>query len=95
MKTTPFNPFDFADTQEEIEAILFECYQDDDPQVFITALGQLAKHHGMTNVAKETGLNRESLYRTFNGKTDPKWTTITKVLNVLGINFTLSGFSHA
>ena len=95
MKTTLFNPFEFASSQDEIEAILLECYQDDDPQLFIAALGQLAKHYGMTEVAKETGLNRESLYRTFNGKTDPKWTTIKKLIDVLGVKLTVSGLNHA
>lgn len=64
-KTTPLNPFDYIDTQDEINAFLCECLEDDDPNIFISALGHLVKKHGVTDVAKVTGLGRESLYKTF------------------------------
>ncbi len=43
-KTYPYNPFDFIDTQEEINKFLTECLNDEDPQVFIEALGYLVKN---------------------------------------------------
>jgi len=83
---TEFNPFEFMDTQEEINEFLMDCYQDDDPTIFVIALGQLVKLHGVTNVAEQSGLNRESMYKTFNGKTQPKWDTIVRVLKTLHVN---------
>ncbi len=88
--TTPFNPFDYMETQEEINAFLRECLEDDDPNVFITALGHLVKRHGVSDVAEETGLSRESLYKTFNGKTQPKWSTVFKVTHAIGLNLAIS-----
>ncbi|WP_299011768.1 addiction module antidote protein [uncultured Shewanella sp.] len=86
LKTTPFNPFDYMETQQEINDFLRECLDDDDPSVFVSALGHLVKKHGMSDVAEATGLSRESLYKTFNGKTQPKWSTIFKVSNAIGIH---------
>lgn len=91
MKTLKdYNPFEHCETQAEINEILLECYQDNDPQTFITALGYLAKHHGMTEVAKASGLNRESLYKALNGKTQPRWDTIHRLMKVLNVNMTVA-----
>jgi len=81
-----FNPIEMLQTQDEIIEYLVECYRDEDPSTFTTALGFLAKHHGMTSVAKEAGLSRESLYKAFNGKTQPKWSTVVSVMKALNIN---------
>lgn len=89
-KTTPFNPFDYMETQEEINAFLRECLDDDDPNTFISALGHLVKKHGVSNVAELTGLSRESLYKTFNGKTQPKWSTVFKVTHAIGLNLAVA-----
>ena len=90
VKTSEFNPFDYMETQEEINTFLLECLNDEDPNTFVTALGQLAKKHGMTDVAEAAGLSRESLYKTFNGRTQPKWNTIIKVMSVLGLHFSMA-----
>ncbi len=89
-KLTEFNPFEFMDTQEEINEFLMECYQDEDPNTFVTALGQLVKLHGVTSVAEKSGLNRESMYKTFNGKTQPKWDTVVRVLKTLHVNLSFA-----
>ncbi len=88
--TKPFNPFDYFETQVEINAYLVACFQDDDPNVFVSALGHLAKHHGISEVAKATGLNRESLYKTFSGKVQPKWDTIARVMRALHVDMTVT-----
>ena len=85
-KLKPFNLFNYFETQEEINTYLAECFRDKDPQVFVSALGHLAKHHGMSKVSKLTGLNRESLYKTFSGKVQPKWDTIVRVMRALNID---------
>ena len=73
------------DNQNEINDFLRECLEDEDPNVFVSALGHLVKSHGVTDIAKVTGLSRESLYKTFNGNTQPKWSTIYKVTNAIGL----------
>jgi probable addiction module antidote protein len=87
---TEFNPFEFMDTQEEINEFLMDCYQDEDSTTFITALGQLVKLHGVTSVAEQSGLNRESMYKTFNGKTQPKWDTVVRVMKTLHVNLSFA-----
>ena len=89
-KTSPFNPFDYMDTQDEINDFLRECLEDDDPNVFVSALGHLVKRHGVTDVAEVTGLSRESLYKTFNGKTQPKWSTIFKISHAIGLHLAVA-----
>ncbi len=84
LKTTPYNPFDYLETQEEINEYLNDAFQDDDPRLFIVALGYLAKKKGMTKVAKEAGLNRESLYKALSKDGHPQFATISKVTKALG-----------
>ncbi|EGQ8533128.1 putative addiction module antidote protein [Vibrio parahaemolyticus] len=89
-KTSPFNPFDYMETQDEINAFLRDCLDDEDPNTFVTALGHLVKKHGVSDVAEITGLSRESLYKTFNGSTQPKWSTIFKVSHAIGLNLAVA-----
>ncbi len=82
--TSPYNPLDYLETKEEINEYLNNAFMDDDPQVFLIALGHLAKKKGMSKIARETGLNRESLYKSLSGAGNPKFTTISKVSKALG-----------
>lgn len=86
MKTQPWNPFDTMQTQEEINAYLLECFNDEDPRIFTAALGDLAKKHGMAEVAEAVGVNRESLYTSFSGKVSPRFDTVHKVMRVLNVS---------
>ncbi len=84
-KTTPYNPFDYLETQEEINEYLNNAFMDNDPRVFVVALGYLAKKRGMTKLAKETGLNRESLYKSLSSDGNPAFATIKKIAQALDI----------
>jgi len=61
------------------------AFLDDDPAVFVTALGHVAKAKGITQLATDTGLNRESLYKALSGKTQPKWDTVQRIIKALHI----------
>ncbi len=84
VKISPYNPLDYLETKEEINEYLNNAFKDDDPQVFLIALGHLAKKKGMMEVARETGLNRESLYKSLSGDGNPKFSTISKITKALG-----------
>jgi probable addiction module antidote protein len=56
---------------------------------FLSLLGKFAKIYGMTNLAKDCGRNRESLYKVFSSNSKPKLHTIISILNCLGLNFTV------
>ena len=88
MKTKAFNPFDYMETQEEINEFLIDCFDDDDPKVFISALNHLLKKHGVADIAETIGVNRESLYKSFSGNVNPRWDTVKKVMQVLNVNIT-------
>ena len=53
IETTPFNPMDFLKTDDEIATYLTEAYRDDDPAVFIVALGHVVKQKGLAQLAED------------------------------------------
>ena len=89
IKTTPFN-IAFLKSDDEISEYLTEAYRDEDPAVFIVALGHVARHRGIARLAEETGLNRESLYKTFNGKVQPKWDTVHRLLKAMKVELAIA-----
>jgi len=81
---------DFLKTDDEIATYLTEAYRDDDPAVFIVALGHVVKQKGLAQLAEDTGLNRESLYKTFNGKVQPKWDTVHRLLKAMKVELAIA-----
>jgi probable addiction module antidote protein len=60
---TPFDAADYLDNEETIAAYLTEALEDPDPDMFIVAVKTVTRARGMTQLAKDTGLGRESLYK--------------------------------
>ncbi|MGY0399242.1 MAG: addiction module antidote protein [Ostreibacterium sp.] len=89
IKTKPFNPFEYLETEEEIREYMQSAWEDEDSRIFIVALSHWVKHHGVAEVAESTGLNRESLYKTLSGKTQPKWETVHKLWHMLKRNYAI------
>lgn len=85
-KTKPYNPIDFFQSDAEISEYLNNAFMDDDPDMFIIALGHVAKHKGIAQLAADTGLNRESLYKALSGKSKPKWDTVQRIIKALKMN---------
>jgi len=84
MKTNTLSDFDIADYLDSKEAIseyLSQVLADGDTDELLSALGHIARAKGMTEVAKKTGLGRES----FQLGTKPKFETIVKVLDAFGV----------
>ena len=75
----------YLDSDEAIAEYLSQVLEDGDNEEFLRAIGHIAKAKGMTQIAKETGLGRESLYKTFRAGAKPKFETVIKVLNAFGI----------
>ena len=90
VKTTAFNPVDHLQSDEEIANFLTEAYEDKDSSVFILALGHVVRNKGVSKMADKTGLNRESLYKAFSGKAQPKWDTVHRLLHALGVRITVA-----
>jgi probable addiction module antidote protein len=91
-KTAPYDVAEFLDTPEEMAAYLEACIQesDGDAAFIAKALGDIARAKGMTQVARESGLSRESLYKALSGDRIPTFDTILKVISALGFQLSVS-----
>ena len=83
--TRKWDPIEGLDTPESIALYLEAAFEDGDPQLIAAAVGDAARAFGMTELAKETGLTREALYRALSDQGNPGFTTVLKVLGALGI----------
>ncbi len=85
LKTQPFDMANHLRNEEEIAEYLRQVLQDNDPAELAGALGDIARAKGMSQLAKETGLGRESLYKALSGEGNPSFGTILKVMHALGL----------
>lgn len=89
-KTRPWDAADHLETKEDIAHYLEAAFEDGDPALIAAALGDAARAKGMTKVAAETGLGRESLYKALSPGGNPGFATVLKVMRVLGIRLRAS-----
>lgn len=90
VRVIPFDASEYLDSDEVIAAYLTAALEDKNPDVFLCAVGNVAKARGMTDVALRSGLGRESLYKALSPGSKPRYETIMKVLNSLGVKITVS-----
>ena len=85
--TTRYDVAEHLRTPEEMAAYLEACFEESngDATFVAKALGDIARAKGMTQVAREAGLSRESLYKALSGDRTPGFDTILKVVKALGI----------
>jgi len=81
----PWDAAEHLETKEDIVAYLEAALEDADPALVVAALGDIARSRGMTNIARETGLGRESLYKALSTEGNPEFATVLKVLKALGL----------
>lgn len=88
MKLKVYDPLDFLKSEEDCRMALIAAYEEDpgDGSLIAATLGDIAKARGMSQLAKETGLSRENLYRSLSGQGRPEFSTILKVSRALGFN---------
>ncbi len=84
-KTKRYDVVKYLESEEDMAAYLQAALEDGDPSLIIHALGNIARAHGMTEIARETGLRRESLYKALSPEGNPEFATILKVVQALGI----------
>ncbi len=86
-KTTRYDVAEHLRTPKEMAAYLEACLEeaDGDAAFIAKALGDIARAKGMSQVARDAGLSRESLYKALSGERSPGFDTILKVVNALGI----------
>jgi probable addiction module antidote protein len=87
LKTTRWDSAQHLKTDEDMVAYLDACLAEagDDPAFIAHALGVIARAKGMSQLARDTGLGRESLYKALSGEGNPSFGTILKVMHALGV----------
>ena len=87
IKTLPYDVAETLRTPDEMAAYLEACIEeaDGDAAFIAKALGDIASAQGMTQIARQTGLSRESLYKALSGDRSPSFDTVLKVITALGL----------
>lgn len=88
LKTTRFDASEYIETAEDAAEYLTAALETGDASFVATSIGDVARARGMTEIARQTGLSRENLYRALNGDTKAEFDTILRVLTALGVKLT-------
>ena len=83
--TPPWDPAEHLKTEEDMAEYLGAALEEGAPTLIAAALGDIARAKGMTQVAREAGLGRESLYKALSPAGNPEFATILKVVAALGL----------
>ncbi|WP_029407692.1 addiction module antidote protein [Thiomicrorhabdus sp. Milos-T2] len=89
MKTSEFSASEYLETAEDVKAYLQAALDENDAEFFIDALGVVSRSKGMKELSQKTGLGYQSLYKSFGAGKHPRFETVYKVVNALGLNFRL------
>ena len=81
----PFDAADYLADAQTIAEYLTAALEDPNPDVFLTAVRDVARARGMAQLAKDAGLGRESLYKALTPGAKPRYDTVLKLLNALGV----------
>jgi len=90
IRTTVWDPADHLRTEEEMALYLEAALEVGDSALVAAALGDIARAKGMSQVARDAGLGRESLYKALSPTGNPEFATIMKVVGVLGLRLSVS-----
>lgn len=90
LNTQRFDSAKYLDNESTIASFLQSILEEGDVSLLASALGVIAKAKGMTSIAEETGLTRESLYKALRADAQPRLDTILRVLGAVGVEVTLS-----
>jgi len=85
IETAPFDAVDYLDDEEVIAEYLTAALEDPNPDLFLVAVRDVARARGMAQLARDTGLGRESLYKALAPGAKPRYDTVLKVLRALGV----------
>src|SRR5690554_494008 len=91
IRTTPWDSAEHLNTDEEIQAYLEACLEEagDDPALLLQGLGVIARAKNMSQLARDTGLTREGLFKALSPESNPTFSTVVKVVKALGLRITV------
>jgi len=90
IKLSEFDASAYLDSEEVIAEYLTAALEDSNPDMFLAAIGHVAKARGMSAIAQKSGLGRESLYKALAPGAKPRYDTVLKVLHSLGVKLTVT-----
>ena len=90
-QTRPWDPAEHLETEEDMVAYLNAALEDGDLSLIVVALGDIARARRMAIVARESGLGRESLYKSLSPNGNPEFATVLKVVRSLGLRLHVTG----
>jgi probable addiction module antidote protein len=93
-KTRPWDAAEHLKSDEDMAAYLQTALEEGDPALVAAVLGDIARAKGMTEIARETGLGRESLYKALSAEGNPEFSTVLKVVKALGLRLHASAEHH-
>ena len=85
VETTAYDSAAYLKTKEDVAAYLEAAFEEGDAALIAHALGVVARAEGMTEVAKQAGLTRASLYKALSADGNPEFSTVLKVVQALGL----------
>jgi len=88
-QTKPFDVSEYLDSEEMIATYLTSIIEENDWDLLIQAIGHVAKARGMSKIAEESGLGRESLYKSFSQNSRPRFETVMKVLSAMNVRINI------
>ena len=91
----PFDAADYLKTEEDCADYLSVVLGDGDPALLAAALGDVARARGMTQVARDSGLTREGLYKALREDGNPSFATVLKVMHAMGLQISVQPIAHA
>lgn len=89
VKLRPFDPAEHLQTEEDILFYLEAAMEGNDPKHIASALGDVARSQGMSEIARKAGVGRQALYNALSENGNPTLETLTSVLSVLGLQLTV------
>ena len=89
LKVLPFDPAEHLETEDDILYYLEAAMEGNDPKHIASALGDVARSKGMSEIAKKAGVGRQALYNALSDSGNPTLETLTSVLNALGFQLTV------
>jgi probable addiction module antidote protein len=88
-RISKFEAAEYLKSETPIREFLTAAMEDPNPDVFLAALREAAKAHGIAALAERSGLGRESLYKTLTPGSKPRYETICKLMDALGVKLTV------
>ncbi len=80
-----FDAAEYLHSEEDMAAYITTILEENDPALLASALGDIARSRGMTQVAKDSGITREALYKALRPGSEPRFDTVNRVCTALGV----------